>query len=309
MAKFKLAKTAIITTLLVIIISSFVYWLWQRQPNGLEIQGEQFDSPAQVQTSNDLGDDTQKLDLDNYKVVSTKELQAKGKTKPDSYIITASNATQSVSRSDKNGDYTLNISFEEGLNLTNIHFLDQDLKKFESYSFTHFLSLENTSGKTVYSGLVKGIFENIITITTLTDEKSVKKESSTKVTIPKLPGVQEKASDQDIRVGDYMIALGKNGTTDQLLAQTIDIFRDSKPQNLRNFTLVEILSSISKNSFSAKQEGQDKTVKITTDKNTKFIKDNKSSDEKVISKNSKAIIIFYENEKSADVADLIYLLP
>ena len=121
--------------------------------------------------------------------------------------------------------------------------------------------------------------------------------------------MQSQPQDQDVRVGDYMIALGKSVTNGQMEAKSINILRDNKPQNQTRFAVVRILSGLSKNTFSAQQNGQSNIVKIATTNDTSYFDQDNEVDIKAVTKDKSAIIIFHKDAKANDVADLVYLLP
>ncbi len=242
-------------------------------------------------------------------MLQQKKLQLQGQVPPNSLVVIYSDTANAIVKSDQAGSFTSSVDLENGLNLIGISVLGSDFKEIAAKNLTYYQESANTTNTVVYAGLVKSIFENIITLTTQNGDMPVKKDGSTQVNIPKLPGVQAEPQDQDIRVGDYMVAMGKTVTSGQLETKSINILRDNKPQNQTHYAVVKILSSLSKNTFSAQQNGQSNIVKITTTSDTSYFDQDKEADIKAVTKDKSAIVIFHEDAKANDVADLVYLLP
>jgi hypothetical protein len=250
-----------------------------------------------------------KVAIEDSKVLQQKKLQLQGQVPPNSLVVIYSNSANAIVKSDQMGSFTSSVNLISGLNLISISVLGPDYKEVAAKNLTYYQDSTDTTNTTVYAGLVKSIFENTITLTTQSGEMPIKKSGSTQVNIPKLPGLESQPQDQDVRVGDYMIALGKTVTNGQLEAKSINILRDNKPQNQTHFAVVKILSSFSRNTFSAQQNGQSNIVKITTNSDTSYTDQDKQADAKAVTKDRSAIVIFHEDAKANDIADLVYLLP
>ena len=302
-------KTLVIIVVLVIAIPATIYWLWQRQPKGLTPTQELLEPASQNKSATGSAAQSPKVSIEDNKVLREKKLQLQGQVPTNSLVVVYSAAANAIIKSDQAGSFTSGLDLENGLNLIAISVLGPDFGEIAAKNLTYYLDSAETTNTTVYAGLVKSIFENTITLTTQGGDMPIKKSASTKVNIPKLPGLESQPQDQDIRVGDYMIALGKNVANNQMEAKNIDILRDDKPQNQTHWAVVKILSGLSRNTFSAQQRGQSNIVKITTNTNTGFIDQDKESDAKIIAKDKSAIVIFHEDAKANDVADLVYLLP
>ncbi len=302
-------KTVILAIVLIIAIPSLIYWLWQRQPKGLTANDQMLTPQAQNQSATPSATQAQKITVETNKVLALNKFQLQGQTLPNSIILLYSNSINTILKSDANGKFQANLDLDDGLNLIGLSTLGTDLKEIAATNLTYYVAQAKTEDTTVLAGLVKSIFKDTTTLTTQTGEATVKQAKNAKVAIPKLPGVASQSQDQDIRVGDYMIALGKNITEGQLEADNINISRDDKPQNQRHWAIVKILTTLSKNNFSAQQTGQSKTVKIATNTNSSFIDKDQKADSKAVVKDRNAIVIYYEDEKGNDTADLIYLLP
>lgn len=302
-------KTLIIIIVLVIAIPATIYWLWQRQPKGMTLTQELLTPASQNQGATGSAVQAVKVTIEDGKVLQQKKLQLQGQVPPNSLVVIYSAAANAIVKSDPAGSFTNNIDLVGGLNLISISVLGPDYKEIAAKNLTYYQDSTNTTDSIVYAGLVKSIFENIITLTTQSGEMPIKKSNSTQVNIPKLPGVETQPQDQDVRVGDYMIALGKTVTKGQMEAKSINILRDNKPQNQTRFAVVRILSNPSKNTFSAQQNGQSSIVKIATTKDTSYFDQNNEVDIKAVAKDKLAIVIFHEDAKANDVANLVYLLP
>ena len=302
-------KTLVIIIVLVIAIPAIIYWLWQRQPKGMTLTQELTTPASQNQGATGSAVQSIKVAIEDGKVLQQKKLQLQGQVPPNSLVVIYSDTANAIVKSDQAGSFTSSVDLENGLNLIGISVLGSDFKEIAAKNLTYYQESANTTNTVVYAGLVKSIFENIITLTTQNGDMPVKKDGSTQVNIPKLPGVQAEPQDQDIRVGDYMVAMGKTVTSGQLETKSINILRDNKPQNQTHYAVVKILSSLSKNTFSAQQNGQSSIVKITTTSDTSYFDQDKEADIKAVTKDKSAIVIFHEDAKANDVADLVYLLP
>jgi len=302
-------KTFLILIIFAIALGSFIYWLWQRQPKGLLANDQTLSRQTQNQEATSSAAQTSKVSVEGNKVLTLKKYQLQGQATPNSLVVIYSNSQSAVVKSDSNGKFTATLDFGDGLNLIGLSALDSNLKEVAATNLTYYVTGSKTDDTTVYAGLVKSIFKDTTTLTTQTGDATVKKAQDAKVTIPKLPGVEGQQQDQDIRVGDYMIALGKNVSEGQLIADNITILRDDKPQNIERWAIARILTSLSKNTFTAQQTGQSNTVKIATDTSTSFIDKDQTADSKAVVKDRTGIIIYHEDEKGNDTADLVYLLP
>src|SRR3990167_3713754 len=160
----------------------------------------------------------------------------------------------------------------------------------------------------VYAGSVKSILDNLITLTTSTGEKSVKKETKTNLILPS-PILSKKpapAPDESIRIGDFAIALGE--VKDEILnAQDLEIIRENKPQITRKISIAKILTVAKAGKFSAKDTEANKILDFTLDKNSKILKNGQGAKDTDIAKDLNAIIV-YQNEGDERLVDLVYLL-
>lgn len=302
-------KVAIAVVVLVIAVPLIIYWLWQRQPRGMTLTQELLTPASQNQNATNSAVQSVKVAIEDNKVIQQKKLQLQGQVPPGSLVIIYSGTADAILKSDHTGNFSKSIDLINGLNLIAISVLGPDYKEIAVKNLTYYLDPGSTTNTIVYAGLVKSIFENTITLTTQSSDMPIQKSGSTQVNIPTLPGVQTQPQDQDVRVGDYMIALGKTVTSNQLEAKSINIIRDNKPQNQTHYAVVKILSSLSRNTFSAQQNGQSNIVKIAVNSDTSYSDQDKQVDAKAVAKDRSAIVIFHEDAKANDVADLVYLLP
>lgn len=264
---------------------------------------------SQNQSATSSATQAQKITIDTNKVLSQNKFQLQGQTQPNSIVIIYSNSQNAVTKSDASGKFSQSLNLDDGLNLIGLSTLGQDLKEIAATNLTYYVGGAKIDDTIVYAGLVKSIFKDTITLTTQTGEATVKQLQNAKISIPKLPGVSAQTQDQDIRVGDYMISLGKNLSEGQLQADNISILRDDKPQNPEHWAIVKVLTTLTKNSFQAEQNGQSNTVKIATDINTSYLDKDQKADSKAVVKDRSAIVIYHADDKGNDLADLIDLLP
>ncbi len=302
-------KTILIFIVLVTVVGSLIYWLWQRQPKSLVSNNDMLSPQSQNQSATSSATQAQKITIDTNKVLSQNKFQLQGQTQPNSIVIIYSNSQNAVTKSDASGKFSQSLNLDDGLNLIGLSTLGQDLKEIAATNLTYYVGGAKIDDTIVYAGLVKSIFKDTITLTTQTGEATVKQLQNAKISIPKLPGVSAQTQDQDIRVGDYMISLGKNLSEGQLQADNISILRDDKPQNPEHWAIVKVLTTLTKNSFQAEQNGQSNTVKIATDINTSYLDKDQKADSKAVVKDRSAIVIYHADDKGNDLADLIDLLP
>lgn len=306
-------KSAFRTVAITIIIASalifFIYWLWQRQPRST--QKQEITSPITTHSKNDTKKQEESF-LDNPKdteIGAEKVVKFKGKANPNTFILIYSNDLQKITKTNETGSFETDVTLVGGLNLIDIVEVGQDSKETRKQQVTIYLTDKDkkTNAKTVFAGLVKNIFDNLITLTTQSDEKTVRKTSSTDITATEIQNIKE-TKPPDIRVGDYLLALGNTSSENEISAVTIEIFRENKPQNNKKYMLAKILSVPRQNVFSAKNQQDNKTVEFSLQKATTVSNDGKEGSPKDITKD-KNVIIFYSTTNNKNSVDLIYLLP
>ena len=295
--------------LIVILFSAVIYgiyWLWQRQPKPVQnIQS----TTNQVQTSKPQKAGFVQVPKDSQ-VLSSGKIEISGKVESEAYIVVVSNSTSAVSKTSKSGEFKIPIELSAGLNLLDIQVFDNNLSAIGNEQKTVYITRDETPPQNwqVYAGSVKSILDNLITITSPTGEKSVKKDTKTNLILPS-PLLSKKptpAPSESIRIGDFAIALGE--PKDEILnAQDLEIIRENKPQITRKISIAKILTAAKANKFSAKDAEANKILDFTLDKNSKIIKNSQSAKDTDIQKNSSAIII-YQDEDDERLTDLVYLL-
>jgi len=301
----KIGKLILIVILLLAFIYS-IYWLWQRQPKPAQIKQE---TTNQVQTPKPQKAGFVQVPKDSQ-ILSSGKIEISGKVDSEAYIVVVSNSTSAIGRSEKSGEFKIPIELARGLNLLDIQVFNNNLSAIGSEQKTVYVAESEPLPQNweVYAGSVKSILDNLITLTTSTGEKSVKKETKTNLILPS-PILSKKpapAPDESIRIGDFAIALGE--VKDEILnAQDLEIIRENKPQITRKISIAKILTVAKAGKFSAKDTEANKILDFTLGKNSTVIKNGQSAKDTDIQKDSNAIIV-YQDEDDERLADFVYLL-
>src|SRR3990167_8963706 len=306
----KTLKTARNIFFFLAIFSSLVFaiwWLWQRQPKTPTDEKKQ---PSMEQIKPQKNTDFVKNPKDSQ-ILQSAKTEFQGKTNGEAYVVIVTNSTSTIDKSEKNGEFKIPIELSAGLNLLEIKIFDNNLSPAGSEQKTVYVKENEPLPQNwqIFAGSVKGILNNLITLTTPTGEKSVKKDTKTNLILPS-PILSKKptpAPDDSIRIGDFAIALGE--TKDEILnAQNLEIIRENKPQITKKVSIAKILTSAKANKFSAKQNEENKILDFTLDKNSKILKNGQSAKDTDIAKDLNAIIV-YQDEDGERLIDLAYLLP
>ena len=301
----KIGKLILIVILLLAFIYS-IYWLWQRQPKPAQIKQE---TTNQVQTPKPQKAGFVQVPKDSQ-ILSSGKIEISGKVDSEAYIVVVSNSTSAIGRSEKSGEFKIPIELARGLNLLDIQVFNNNLSAIGSEQKPVYVAEGEPLPQNweVYAGSVKSILDNLITLTTSTGEKSVKKETKTNLILPS-PILSKKpapAPDESIRIGDFAIALGE--VKDEILnAQDLEIIRENKPQITRKISIAKILTVAKAGKFSAKDTEANKILDFTLGKNSTVIKNGQSAKDTDIQKDSNAIIV-YQDEDDERLADFVYLL-
>ena len=301
----KIGKLILSVILLLAFIYS-IYWLWQRQPKPAQIKQE---TTNQVQTPKPQKAGFVQVPKDSQ-ILSSGKIEISGKVDSEAYIVVVSNSTSAIGRSEKSGEFKIPIELARGLNLLDIQVFNNNLSAIGSEQKTVYVAESEPLPQNweVYAGSVKSILDNLITLTTSTGEKSVKKETKTNLILPS-PILSKKpapAPDESIRIGDFAIALGE--VKDEILnAQDLEIIRENKPQITRKISIAKILTVAKAGKFSAKDTEANKILDFTLGKNSTVIKNGQSAKDTDIQKDSNAIIV-YQDEDDERLADFVYLL-
>ena len=229
---------------------------------------------------------------------------------PNAFAFIYSNKEAKVAKTDGAGKFDLEINLLGGLNLFEVAIVTNNLKQATGKSLIYFLSEKNQSAKTVYAGTAKTIFENLITVATAGGDKKVKTTKQTQIKLPSAPDQEEATGPafSQIRVGDFLIALGDVASDDTLAAWEIEIIRKNKPQLTKQLVTAKTLSTVKTNLFSAKVTTTEEIVEFTLDKNSQILVGESLAKTGDIQKNKNAVIIF-ELQENKKIVSLLYLLP
>lgn len=293
-----------------------IIWLWQRQPKAPK---DAIKSITNVVTGkNDSQDQNTQtpfsLNIPDSKVLDSAKINVNGKASANSLILIYSNSHDYQAAVSPQGEFDVDLDLDKNLNLINFVELDKDFKEIQAHIFTFYLQDKDAQKKTglIYAGTVKNIFNNLITVLTANGDKKVKTESVTQLNFPKSnlkpsPKTTDQPDKSDIRVGDYIIALGNTSSQSELKASIIDIVRENKPDIVKKYAAGIILSPVKSKIFSAKNIKDSGLLEFKLDKNSQVFQDSKKADEKAISKDKKAICFY--NASKENLITSIYLLP
>lgn len=299
-----------------IILVTLIVWLWQRQPQPPlpPVPEEQATDAAQEKQS------PQGLTI-NFKdnqVVQSKEIKIDGRANAGEFVAIASNTAQVVEKSDSGGNFKVEITAEPGLNLIEITTIPQAHIRSSQKSLTLFYSPDEKEARSIFAGSVKSIFDTLLTLTTAAGDKNVRTSQNTEILIPEDVEESKNATVKSIRIGDYAIALGnppeeggsKNGASDQdsLIATSIEILRENKPQNFVKVAQVEVITPVRQNLFSAKNLQDQKIIELTLAKNSRIQIEGTAGKSSDVTRDKNAIV-FYHQEADKNTINLIYLLP
>lgn len=291
-----------------------IYWLWQRQPKP---QNHQLSAPAAQEKDKEAF--TFEIKPQDNSILASNKFKFEGRSQPDVLIAIYSNSQNDVVKTDSLGKFEKEVQLAIGLNLVEIVIISKDLKAGDKITLTYWVEEFNsqTFGTQVYAGSIKSLLGNLITISTPSGEKNIQASQSVKIELPKdaeNESESTKSALQNLRVGDYLIALGDlSGGT--LNAQSLKILRKDKPQIIKKISLAKILTSIRQNLssgrkglFSAKVIETNEIVEFTLNKNSSVALDDQQGKNENIEKNKNALIVYHPAEDQK-LVDLIYLLP
>ncbi len=301
----KIAKI-ILAILIVIALVFFIYWLWQRQPKAPHKQEATF-TQSQDKSGQDQIGPTISFSPKDSTIVSDNKIKFVGKVNPNEFVLLNSNSSQKITKANASGDFQIDAQIDPGINLINITTLNENLAQNQSASISLYQKVKDDPKEinTFYAGSVKNIFDNIITLATATGEKTLRQKSSTKIILPKEAKSKE---DQNIRVGDYLIALGILENEKDFNTISIEIIRVDKPQNKIQFASSKFLTSVKQNLFSANDVKDNKIIEFALDKKSQILTGDNLASTKDIVKDKKAIV-FYQNQDNQNLVKTIYLLP
>lgn len=288
-----------------LIIATFLYglyWLWQRQPKPQEKA-----SPPSQEAKEVRQPQAVEIIPQSFSVLSDPKTRIQGKSKPETLVAVYSNDFNYLVQTDAVGKFEQDMELTEGLNLAEIVVFDRDLREETRISTIYWLSGKEKVGNTVYAGPVKTIFDNLITVSTISGEKTVKIAQSATIELPKGEEAEStKSASENIRVGDYLIALGEIAG-DNLNAQRVEVIRKNKPQVVKKVLGAKILTSVRQNLFSAKETQENKILEFVLAKNSVVeVTGRQAKAEEIVKE--KTAIIFFHQEGDKRIVDLIYLL-
>jgi len=311
-------KTSSKIAKIIIIIASvaalfyFMYWLWQRQPKEQPQPEPQSQNTQNQIVENKNEEVTITTTPADGAIVDNADSTLAIKTKAASFVAIFSNSFSQIAKTDSAGLVTQDEKFDSALNLIQISIFTDDFTKRIDKKIAIYTRNAKTppSANVVVAGTVKNIFQNVITVDSFGQDNKIKQDSATKINYPTpLPAAKKSATNnQDIRVGDYLIVLGKTGTVDEISALNIDIYRDSKPQIQKDIGQYLLLTPVKNNVFSAKGGSENQISEFTLNKNSQISKGGQTASATDITKGQKALIVFHP-EADKKIADLIYLLP
>ncbi len=295
---------------IIILFGSFIFgliWLWQRQPKPQSNQEDQITSSIKNKPSEDSLITPQDLT-----VLTSQNVNFKGKTKANSLVAFWSNSFSAVTESDNDGAFTSSeVTIAKGLNQVKMAVISDKLT-LESVSTLNYLSADNNKdGDIVNSGSVKKILDTLITVNTDTDDKNIRTLNAAFTFSQDLNSEEAALSPiKRIRIGDFIIAQGflpKDKEDNQLKANKIQVFRENIPINTRSLAIAKIITSPKQNKLSAKNLSDNAILDLTLEKFSSIILDGKEVKASDIEINKNAIII-YHPDKGKNLIDLIYLL-
>ena len=301
------------TAVTILVIVSFVfliYWLWQRQPRSNQPQNQQ--PNTKQETQNNQPQDSF-LNIKDGSIIASSPLKISGKTQPNSKVLVFSNTFNDIATIAQDGSYSLDENLTNGLNLISVVSLDKDFKQIQKQDISLYLKGKNDASDftQMAAGNVTKIFQNTVTVSTANGDLNVSTSSSTKYTLPTPPpskSPQPKTSGPDIRVGDFIIALGTTSSDNSLTALQLTVIRDNKPTISKTYSVVKLASAVKQKIFSGTSIVDNKLIEFTLDKNAQIFSSDKKADEKAITKNQTAII-FYAPQNQDNIASLVYIYP
>ncbi len=292
-------------------IGFLIVWLWHRQPKASE--------PEKQSSSTSKNEQVQKVaeivkpvtTPTDGDIIATNPLKINGKTTSSNRVLIFSNDFEDIAKINPDGTYAVEENLKEGLNQITIVFINGDFKEVDKQNLAVYLVPKSTklNGDKMVAGNVSKIFENLITVSTFVTDTTIKLTDTTKITIPssapsKSPTPKQKGP--DIRVGDYIVALGTKLSDNQVAASQLNIFRDNKPQIDKTYSVVKFASPAKLKIFSGSQTKDNKLLEFKLDNNSQIFDNDKKADDRAIAKDRRAIVFYSSKENTAS---LIYIIP
>lgn len=295
--------------IIIIGIGALVFWLWQRQPKGIDQRKPETTSTTVENKQSENNASILVLSPKDGDILDSSNINFSGKTNKVNKIIFISNSANDIASVKNDGTFEITETLDNGLNLITVVSIDRDFKEIQKQSLTLYVPTKSTKDNIVIAGLVNKIFENTLTVTTLGGDVTINKTDTATITAPKpdtnKPASSPKAS--DIRIGDYVVAFGTKTQDTQVTASSIQVIRDNKPQITKKYVSVKLASAAKLKIFSGYNLVDNKLIEFKLDK-INVIDNDKKSDEKAIIKDKRAIV-FYTSTGSDNIVSLIYILP
>ncbi len=301
-----------ISAVFIIVVASFMYWLWQRQP-----RLQQLTAPTQTQQAQEASGQANQESLQikpaDTQVLSQNKITFEGKAKPNRIVLIYSNDFANTTSSDNNGNFTKTATLVNGLNFVSVVFLDNDPKQTQKQTLTYLVVNKADSQKTnVFAGSVKSIFDTVLALTWQQKDKTINVAKNAEIIMPKNPK-EEKITPtvsplSSIRLQDFVVGLGILDKNGQLSANSLEVIRENIPAISAQFAQIKIVTAISKNSFSAIDEATSENLTFVIDTNTEILLGEQKMQTKDITKDKKAIVV-YHSEKNQNLVDSLFLLP
>ncbi len=308
----------ILALIFVTLIVFLIYWLWQRQPKTTKTQISQttISTVSEKNTNEKIKPNSFSLNIKDGQVFDISKIKISGQGPPNSRLLIISNTFDNLLNIDEKGNFETDIVLDKNLNFVNITLLDKNLKFSQKQIIALYVKDKTSDAKKgmVLSGSVKNIFDNAITLSSTSGDKKIKKNNQTQISLSLsslavLPKNKQASNlkESDIRVGDYIIVLSSNTIETEILADSIEIVRENKPEITKIYANVKIASVVKNKTFSTQSLENNNPLNFVLDKNSKIYIDSKKSDEKAITKEKKALIFYTSGNDN--IVSSIYILP
>lgn len=244
-------------------------------------------------------------------VLNGKLVKIQGKAENSQKVLFLSDTISDISTTKPDGTFEIEEGFNQGINLVSVTVLDKDFSQSQNITLPVYVSQDDAESKYKFiAGTAVKIFENTIAVNSQLGEINVKKDKNTKLFMPSpTPSkqTQPKSTQNEIQIGDYIVALGQKNNDTEFTATKIEVLRENKPKINKTYAVVKLASAAKNNIFSGSSTKDNKLLEFTLDKATQFIEKDKKADAKSIAK-EKTAIIFYTSLTSGNQTTLVYIL-
>lgn len=292
----------------ILLFAYILIWLWQRQPKAPQ---EESASPiAQNVQEESISQDKKVQDLTplDSQVLTKDQVQFSGKYLPNLLVVIYGSNFQAIVKASDKGEFVKEIELAQGLNQITVAALAADLQTAEQKFLTFWVTGDD-EGDTVFAGVVKSIFDTLITVATPNGDRHIRTGTQTVTDVPKEENQAAGAlAVKNIRIGDFAIGLGDSTDHDTILAKTLTIIRENKPQNTKQFVAGKIITNVRQSLFSAKDNQDGKIIELTLAKNSQIAQGENQGKIADIARD-KTALIFYHPDGDKKIVDLVYLIP